>query len=197
MKQINKIFFVLIAILLSGVMEMAAQTRKVVSGTVTELLGTSAEPLVGVNVNIVNNQNRSLGGGITNLNGQYNVTIPEGETNLTIVFSYIGMQTKRIKYTGQTLLNVRMDSDTKSIDQVEVTARRIERNDMGITNKEMVSATQKVKMDDLVATAPVVSVEDALQGQLGPCRHTQCSGYRRNWESSGTCSCQYGKEHGV
>ncbi|WP_306541508.1 carboxypeptidase-like regulatory domain-containing protein, partial [Dysgonomonas sp.] len=121
MKQINKIFFVLIAILLSGVMEMAAQTRKVVSGTVTELLGTSAEPLVGVNVNIVNNQNRSLGGGITNLNGQYNVTIPEGETNLTIVFSYIGMQTKRIKYTGQTLLNVRMDSDTKSIDQVEVT----------------------------------------------------------------------------
>lgn len=145
MKQINKIFFVLIAILLSGVMEMAAQTRKVVSGTVTELLGTSAEPLVGVNVNIVNNQNRSLGGGITNLNGQYNVTIPEGETNLTIVFSYIGMQTKRIKYTGQTLLNVRMDSDTKSIDQVEVTARRIERNDMGITNKEMVSATQKVK----------------------------------------------------
>lgn len=167
MKQINKIFFVLIAILLSGVMEMAAQTRKVVSGTVTELLGTSTEPLVGVNVNIVNNQNRSLGGGITNLNGQYNVTIPEGETNLTIVFSYIGMQTKRIKYTGQTLLNVRMDSDTKSIDQVEVTARRIERNDMGITNKEMVSATQKVKMDDLVATAPVVSVEDALQGQLG------------------------------
>ena len=165
MKQINKIFFVLIAILLSSVMEMAAQTRKVVSGTVIELLGTSAEPLVGVNVNIVNNQNRSLGGGITNLNGQYNVTIPEGETNLTIVFSYIGMQTKRIKYTGQTLLNVRMDSDTKSIDQVEVTARRIERNDMGITNKEMVSATQKVKMDDLVATAPVVSVEDALQGQ--------------------------------
>ena len=153
MKQINKIFFVLIAILLSSVMEMAAQTRKVVSGTVIELLGTSAEPLVGVNVNIVNNQNRSLGGGITNLNGQYNVTIPEGETNLTIVFSYIGMQTKRIKYTGQTLLNVRMDSDTKSIDQVEVTARRIERNDMGITNKEMVSATQKVKMDDLVATA--------------------------------------------
>ena len=158
MKQINKIFFVLIAILLSGVMEMAAQTRKVVSGTVTELLGTSAEPLVGVNVNIVNNQNRSLGGGITNLNGQYNVTIPEGETNLTIVFSYIGMQTKRIKYTGQTLLNVRMDSDTKSIDQVEVTARRIERNDMGITNKEMVSATQKVKMDDLgvVILEPVV-----------------------------------------
>ena len=31
----------------------------------------------------------------------------------------------------------------------------------------MISATQKVNMDDLVATAPVVSVEEALQGQLG------------------------------
>lgn len=46
----------------------------------------TAEPLVGVNVNIVNAQNRSLGGAITNLNGQYNVKIPEGESNLTIVF---------------------------------------------------------------------------------------------------------------
>mgnify|MGYP003237447455 CR=1 FL=1 len=34
-------------------------------------------------------------------------------------------------------------------------------------------------------------------GTSAPCRHTQCPGYRRNRESSGTCSCQYGKEHGV
>ena len=34
-------------------------------------------------------------------------------------------------------------------------------------------------------------------GTSAPCRHTQCSGYRWNWKSSGTCSCQYGKEHGV
>lgn len=58
---------------------MAGQVQKVISGTVTELFGKTAEPLVGVNVNLVNNQNRSLGGGITNLNGQYNVKVPEGE----------------------------------------------------------------------------------------------------------------------
>lgn len=45
--------------------------------------------------------------------------------------------------------------------------KRIERNDLGITSKEMISATQKVNMDDLVAAAPIVSVEEALQGQLG------------------------------
>ena len=137
------------------------------SGTITELIGKTAEPLVGVNVNIVNAQNRSLGGAITNLNGQYNVKIPEGESNLTIVFSYIGMKTQRVKYTGQVNLNIRMESESRTVDEVVVSAKRIERNDLGITNKEMISATQKVNMDDLVAAAPIVSVEEALQGQLG------------------------------
>ena len=154
-------------LLLCCIGEVLAQAQKVMSGTVTELIGKTADTLVGVNVNIVNAQNRSLGGSITNLNGQYNVKIPEGENNLTIVFSYIGMKTQRVKYTGQTNLNIRMESESKTVDEVVVSAKRIERNDLGITNKEMISATQKVNMDDLVATAPVVSVEEALQGQLG------------------------------
>ncbi|WP_195406254.1 SusC/RagA family TonB-linked outer membrane protein [Bacteroides congonensis] len=166
MKQF-KLICVSMTLLLCCIGEVLAQAQKVMSGTVTELIGKTADPLVGVNVNIVNAQNRSLGGSITNLNGQYNVKIPEGENNLTIVFSYIGMKTQRVKYTGQTNLNIRMESESKTVDEVVVSAKRIERNDLGITNKEMISATQKVNMDDLVATAPVVSVEEALQGQLG------------------------------
>lgn len=87
------------------------------------VVGKAAEPLVGVNVNIVNAQNRSLGGAITNLNGQYNVKIPEGESNLTIVFSYIGMKTQRVKYAGQTNLNIRMESESKTVDEVVVSAK--------------------------------------------------------------------------
>lgn len=45
--------------------------------------------------------------------------------------------------------------------------KRIERNDLGISAREQSSATQKVSMEDLVAVAPVTSIEDALQGQLG------------------------------
>lgn len=166
MKQI-KLICVSIALLLCCVEEVVAQAQKVMSGTVTELIGKTAEPLVGVNVNIVNAQNRSLGGSITNLNGQYNVKIPEGESNLTIVFSYIGMKTQRVKYTGQTNVNIRMESESKTVDEVVVSARRISRNDLGITEEKMISATQKVNMEDLVATAPVISVEEVLQGQLG------------------------------
>ena len=87
----------------------------------------------------VNAQNRSLGGAITNLNGQYNVKIPEGESNLTIVFSYIGMKTQRVKYAGQTNLNIRMESESKTVDEVVVSAKRIERNDLGITSKDPAS----------------------------------------------------------
>lgn len=167
MNQTNKVFYTLVAIFLTCSIEMAGQVQKVISGTVTELFGKTAEPLVGVNVNLVNSQNRSLGGGITNLNGQYNVKVPEGEKELTIVYSYIGMKAKRIKYTGQTLLNVTLDSESQAVDEVVVSARRLNRNDLGISDKEMVSATQKVNMEELIAAAPVVSIEEALQGQLG------------------------------
>lgn len=164
--KLTKIVYVLIAILLCCTKDVIAQTQKVLSGTVSEMFGSKAEPLVGVNVNIVNDQNRSLGGAITNLNGQYNVKIPAGEKNLTIVYSYIGMKTHRVKYTNQSILNIRMESEAKAVDEVQITARRLSRNDMGITEDKLVSATQKVDMEKLVATAPIASVEEALQGQL-------------------------------
>ncbi|NDV63651.1 SusC/RagA family TonB-linked outer membrane protein [Bacteroides sp. 224] len=167
MNLTNKVFYVLVVIFLSCSVDMVGQSRKVISGTVTEMFGKTAEPLIGVNVNIVNNQNRSLGGGITNVNGQYNVVVPDDGKELTLVYSYIGMKTKRIKYTGQATLDVTLESEAHSIETVEVTGRRIVRNDLGITEKEMVSATQKVNMEELIAAAPVVSIEEALQGQLG------------------------------
>ena len=144
-----------------------AQVQQVVSGKVTELLGKTSEPLMGVNITVVNTQDRSLGGTITDINGQYNLKIPAGEKNLTIVFSYIGMKSVKQKYTGQKVMDVRLESDSKTMGEVEVVARHIERNSLGIGQQEMISATQKVDMDELVATSPINSVEEALQGQLG------------------------------
>ncbi|MCB7206760.1 TonB-dependent receptor plug domain-containing protein, partial [Dorea formicigenerans] len=40
-------------------------------------------------------------------------------------------------------------------------------NELGITASEQTSATQKVQMSDLVDIAPITTIEDALQGQLG------------------------------
>ena len=158
--------YILIAIVFAATAGEAFGQVKVLSGKVTEMFGATAEPMVGVNVNILNSQNRSLGGTITNMDGIYNLKVPN-ENNLTIVFSYIGMKNQPIKYNGQTKLNITMKDDTQSINEVVISGKRIERNDMGISSREQSSATQKVNMEDLVAIAPVTSIEDALQGQLG------------------------------
>ncbi len=158
--------YLIIALFLVTTTNEAYAQTKILSGKVTEIFGGKTEPMMGVNVNIVNAQNRSLGGAITDMNGVYNVKIPN-EKNLIIVFSYIGMKTEKVKYTGQNQLNITMKDDSQTMDEVVIKAERLDRNDMGITARQQVSATQKVNMDDLIATSPVTSLEDALQGQLG------------------------------
>lgn len=146
---------------------MAQEAKKMVIGSVVEMFADQEEPLVGVNVTVVNEQDRTIAGAITDVYGNYALTLPHGETQkLTLVFSYIGMQTQRIAYKGQSTQNVVMESSARQIKEVEISTLRVERNDMGITQREMVSATQKIQMDDLVSTVPVSTVEEALQGQL-------------------------------
>lgn len=141
--------------------------EQIVTGQVTEMINRKVEPMIGVNVNIMNTQNRSIGGVATDIEGYYRLRIPRGEGDITLVFSFIGMETQRIKYTGQKTLDVRMKSSEELLDEVVVSAQMVERNDMGISRKEMVSATQKIEMEDIVSQTPVVSVEEALQGRLG------------------------------
>lgn len=140
---------------------------KVVSGKVIEIVNGQSEPIIGVNVNIVTTQNRSIGGSVTDLDGNYRLQIPSNEENLTLEYSFIGMKTKRIKYTGQAELDVTLESSVETLEEVVIDAKRIERNDLGIGHKENVSATQKVFIDEIIATSPVSSVEELLQGQLG------------------------------
>ena len=56
--------YILIAIVFAATTGEAFGQAKVLSGKVTEMFGTTAEPMIGVNVNILNSQNRSLGGKI-------------------------------------------------------------------------------------------------------------------------------------
>ena len=160
---INRILIV--AILLSAVTLAMAQTPRVVSGIVSEKINGVRTPIAGVNVSVVNAQNRTLAGTVTNVNGHYNVTIPGGEGDLEIVFSFIGMLAQRIDYSGQSTVNIDMEADDTMLEAVEISATRP--NEMGITSRELVSAVQKVEMDELVLTRPVTSFEEALQGQLG------------------------------
>lgn len=147
---------------------MSAMAQNTVTGTVYEMFAGAEEPCIGVNVTFQNSQNRIVTGVTTDFNGKYSLKVPEGEKELTLVFSYIGMKTQRFNYTGQTTLDVTMENDARQIQEVEVKARRGgDRNEMGVTQRQLAFATQKIDMNAITANTPVTSIEEALQGQLG------------------------------
>jgi TonB-linked SusC/RagA family outer membrane protein len=157
----------ILASLMFCLCSLATFGQGVVTGTVTEMLGSQKEASIGVNVTFQNSQNRIVSGTVTDINGNYTLKVPE-EKNLTLVFSYIGMKTQRFKYTGQTRLNVTMESDAHQIKEVQVQGRKGgSRNEMGLTQRQQSFATQKIDMAEIMSGSPVTSIEEALQGQLG------------------------------
>jgi len=158
MQIIRKITILLIALV--AVQVVSAQNF--LTGNVRD--AHNNEALTGANVYVLNAENRSLGGCIVDINGQYRLKIPE-MNNLTIVYSFVGFKTKTVKYSGQKNIDIKLEEDGRSLEVVEVTARKIERNTLGQTPRERVSAISKVNLEGL-ETANVTNVTEALQGAL-------------------------------
>lgn len=161
----RKIRNIMILVLMCALQTAVAQTT--VSGTVTELIGNADEPCIGVNVTFVNSQNRIVNGTVTDINGRYSLKVPDEKGEMSLVFSYIGMKTLKYKYSGQSVQNAKMTADAHQIKEVQVTGSRNRRNEMGVTERQMSFATQKIDMTEITAVSPVSTVEEALQGQLG------------------------------
>lgn len=85
--------------------------NRTVTGTVTS--GTDGEALIGVSVQI---QERPAVGTITDLDGKYSI---QARSNETLIFSYIGYQTQKIK-ANKTIVNVQLKEDSEILDEVVV-----------------------------------------------------------------------------
>ena len=159
----NKII-ILISLLLCSISMMAQES--VISGKVFEVLNDgSEEPVIGANVVLVNSQNRYIKGTVTDIDGNYYLQVPADASKLQVRVSYIGLKTQTVKYTGQTQLDFKMQSETV-LQEVVVSAARGGRDGMGVTRMEQTSSVQKINLSDIVDTSPVTSVEEALQGQI-------------------------------
>lgn len=134
----------------------------ILTGTVKDK--TTSEPLLGANVNVMNSNNRSLTGAVVNVNGEYKINIPQ-EKGITIAFSFVGYKTSKITYNGQKVINILLEDENFTFADVEITAKKIERNSLGISDREKVSSSQRVTMEKL-ETAPVATLAEALQGAL-------------------------------
>jgi len=130
----RKLTLLLAAIGFFSLQGVFAQTS--VTGTVTDADNGGTIP--GVNVQV---KGTSIGT-MTDMDGKYSLQVPEDATAL--IFSFVGMETQEVAYTGQTVVNVDMKTSAQKLDEVVVTALGVSRE-----KKSLGYATQEVQGDEL------------------------------------------------
>ncbi len=139
----------LFGIAMFSVLVVEAQVKSI-TGTVKSTEDASGIPGVSVSVK------GTTIGTVTNLDGVYQVDIPEDAK--TLVFSFVGMKSQEVLIAGKTKIDVVMQPESIGVDEVMVVA-------YGTVKKSTFtgSATQ-MKGEDL-ENLPVVTITDALQGK--------------------------------
>ena len=127
--------------------EIADQT---ITGTVTDEKG---DGLPGVSI-VVKGTSK---GTTTDPAGKYRLEVPND--NSTVVFSFLGYVSQEITVGNRSVLNVSMSTDSKSLDEVVVTAFGIKRE-----QKALGYASQKVEGEQLSAVGNT-NLQNALQGK--------------------------------
>jgi TonB-linked SusC/RagA family outer membrane protein len=89
------------------------QQQQKVSGIVTD--SNTGDPLIGVTITIEGTKT----GAITDANGKFSIDVPITQ-NTVLDFSYLGYVTQKISYTGQSTIDIKMESDVKKLDEIIV-----------------------------------------------------------------------------
>src|SRR5690606_27266314 len=87
--------------------------QRSITGTVSDA-GTD-EPLPGVTIVVTG----TTSGTITDFNGHYSLSVPEGQDELT--FSFIGYSAQTVPIGSSTVIDIELAESTKAIDEVVVT----------------------------------------------------------------------------
>ena len=127
---------------------MLAQTK--VSGTV--LSQEDGQPIIGAAVKV----DGTSTGMLTDVNGRFSLTLPEGKNQLTI--SYLGYQSKTV--TAKNGMRVFLASDSQVLQDVVVTA-------MGIKRSAKALGYSATAVDgDKIAAARTADIMSSLQGKV-------------------------------
>ncbi|WP_299799404.1 TonB-dependent receptor [uncultured Maribacter sp.] len=121
--------------------------QNTISGTITDAGG---QPLPGVNVLIKG----STVGTQSDFDGNYTIDIADGTT---LVFSYIGMLSKEVSIDNRTTVNVVLQEDVASLDEVVVVA-------YGTSTKESLTGSVSVVKSEELEQIPVSTFEQTLRG---------------------------------
>jgi TonB-linked SusC/RagA family outer membrane protein len=120
-----------------------------VSGKVTDV--STSEALIGVSV-IVKGSSQ---GTITDINGDYRLTVPKGST---LIFSYVGYVMQQIDVNDKAVINVKLSTNAEDLDEVVVVGMAMKKSDL---TGAVGSVSGKV-----LGEKPVTDINQALQGRV-------------------------------
>lgn len=117
-----------------------------------KVVDSDGNPVPGVTVQIKGTQT----GTITDMDGNYSLQVPDDAA--TLIFSFIGMQTRQVMLEGQTEVDVTMKEAVLGLDEVIVVG-------YGTQQKRDLTGSVSSVSDEEIASLAVPSVSDALQGK--------------------------------
>lgn len=134
----------------------SAQTR--VSGTVVDEV---QNPIPGASILVVG---KTIGT-VTDINGKFEISLPEGSS--TITCSFIGYETQQIEISNQSTVRIVMIEDSRNLDEFVVTAFGLQRE-----RKELGYTVQALKPEDLTS-AHDFNLVNSLTGKIAGVQVTQ------------------------
>ena len=143
------------------VVQCAFAQDRTITGTVTD---NKQEPLIGVNVVVKGNTSV---GAITDLNGKYSLSVPEGKA--TLVFSYIGYVPQEVSVGSRNTVDVVLVDDAQALDEVVVVGYGV------VKKRDLVGSIASVKSQDITAV-PTSNVLESMQGKIAGLDMTRSSG---------------------
>ncbi|QMU28251.1 SusC/RagA family TonB-linked outer membrane protein [Adhaeribacter radiodurans] len=144
---------------------LATNKKTLLASTITgKITSSNGEPLPGVTVLVKGTTTGTASGA----DGSYTITAPAD--NGTLVFSFIGYTTKEVAFSGSASINVTLLDDTKTLDEVVVTALGIKRE-----KKALTYAVSEVGGEKLTQ-AREINVGNALAGRVAGVTSSGTSG---------------------
>ena len=123
----------------------------VIKGVVKDKRG---EPLPGVTII----EKGTTVGVATGIDGKFTFNTTKHD-NIVLVFSFVGMKTKEVKWVGQKELDIILEEDALEMEEVVVTGYQ------SINRRDMVGSYSTVKASDIMMPA-YSSIDQMLQGQV-------------------------------
>jgi len=145
------LLFLFCNVFILSIADLAAQ--KTVTGKITD--ANDGSEMIGVSVTLKS----SKVGAISDVDGNYSITVPEDAKKPVLVFSYLGYDQQEIELGSSTTVNVKMKESSISLNEVVVTGFKDVKKEM------FTGSSSKVSMDELKMSGGT-DVSRMLEGKV-------------------------------